>query len=330
MRQLQQEGAPMDNPSSQIIRFAAPWFLLLLGLIPLLAFLLGRHRPRSSVTFAPLRFLPDHLKKPLGGARTWRNDWLRYAILATIILALARPQIPFGDLPDHADGIDVMLTLDFSKSMLAKDYTWDGKKTTRLHALVEVIKKFMEPRKKDRFGVAGFANFAYLASPLTLDQDWIKDVLDNIDTAVGTALGDGILLSVDYLQENPDRDKTIILVSDGLSNRGAPPLECAKYAATKQIRIYTVRVMPDFLPPGRFQENVMYRVAKETGGQFYQATDTASLQSIYSQIDQLEAKRIEQRRFQQYQELFPWLLGLAGILLSAELLLRQLVLRRVP
>ena len=313
-----------------VLRFAAPWFLLLLALIPVLAYLLGKHRPRPAVTFAALRFLPEALRKPRGAPRAWGRHWLRYVILAVFILALARPQVPYGALPDHANGIDIMLALDFSKSMLANDYSWDGKKCTRLHALIEVIKIFMEDRENDRFGITGFANFAYLASPLTLDREWIKGVLDNIQTGVGTAVGDGICLSVDYLEENPERDKTIILVSDGLSNRGVPPLEAAAYAKSKGVRVYTVRIMKDLLPPSKYQENVMFRIAKETGGQFYQATDTATLKSIYGQIDDLEAKRIEQRRFQEYQELFPWLLALGGLLLVGEMVMAQIIFRRVP
>jgi len=320
----------VDNASQDLIRFAAPWFLLLFLGLPVLAYLIGKFQPRPSVAFAPLRYLPKELRKPKGAAKAWRKDWLRYLILSVFILALARPQVPYGALPDHAKGIDIMLTLDFSKSMLAKDFTWDGQRSTRLHALVEVIKDFMEPRDEDRFGVAGFAKFAYLASPLTLDKQWIEDVLEEIKTGVGTALGDGILLSVDYLLENPDREKTIILVSDGLSNRGAAPLEAARYAKENGIRIYTIRIMPGLLPPSRYQSNVMYRVAKETGGQFYQANNTASLKNIYDQIDQLEAKRIEQRRFQQYQELFPWLLLLGGALLLVEIVLNQIIFRRVP
>lgn len=312
------------------IRFAAPWFLLLLVLLPVLAFLLGRVRPRPAVVFAPLRYLPEHLRKPRSGPRAWRHDGLRLTILAVFILALARPQGPYGDLPDRAKGVDIMFALDFSKSMLARDYTWQGREATRLEALVGVIEEFVEARPDDRFGIVGFAKFAFLASPLTLDQAWITAVLDDIDTGVGTAVGDGIMLSTDYLLENPDRDKTIVLVSDGLSNRGVAPLDAANYAARQGIRIYTIRIMKGLLPPSSYQRNVMYRVARETGGQFFQATNTASLQAIYDQIDQLEAKRVEQRRFQQYQELYPWLLGLAAILLAVEIVLRQLIFRRVP
>jgi len=313
-----------------LIRFAAPWFLLLLVLLPVLAYLLGRVRPRPAVVFAPLRYLPERLRKPRSGPRAWRHDWLRLLILAIFILALARPQAPYGALPDRSKGVDIMLALDFSKSMLARDYTWKGREATRLEALVGVIEEFVDARPDDRFGIVGFANFAFLASPLTLDQDWIKAVLDDIDTSVGTAVGDGIMLSTDYLLENPERDKTIVLVSDGLSNRGVAPLDAANYAAQNGIRIYTIRIMKGLLPPSRYQENVMYRIAHETGGQFFQATNTSSLQAIYAQIDQLEAKRVEQRRFQQYQELYPWLLALVAVLLAIELVIRQLILRRVP
>ncbi len=315
---------------SSWIHFDHPWVLLLFLGLPFLAMLLGKERPAPSVAFTGLSLLPAHLKKPKGGPKRLHRDVLRYVILSIFILALARPQRPYGNLPDHAKGIDIMLSLDFSKSMEVEDYIWEGKQVSRKKALVEVIKNFMEDRTQDRFGICGFAKFAYLASPLTLDQNWISQILDNIDTGTGTAIGDGIMLSVDYMLENPDREKTIILVSDGLNNRGTPPLEAARYAAQQNIRIYTIRIFPQILRTSAYSQNVMFRIAEETGGQFYQATDTHSLTSIYDQIDELEVKRVEQKRFQSYHELFPWFLALAAGLLVVELVCRQWLFRRLP
>jgi Ca-activated chloride channel homolog len=312
------------------IRFEDPWaFLLLLG-IPLLAWLTGRVHSRPALVFAPLQRLSKEIHMPRGGARQWGLDVLRYLILTVCIAGLARPQLPYGALPDHAKGVDIMLTLDFSNSMNVRDYTWEGQSVSRLEALIEVIKMFIEDREDDRFGIVGFAKFAYLASPLTLDKNWVKQILEDVNTGTGTAVGDGIMLSVDYLQENPDREKTIILVSDGLSNRGTAPLDAARYAAEQGIRIYTVRIIPGLLRPDRYQQNVLYRIAHETGGQFYQATDSVSLMSIYDEINKLETSRVEQNRFQLYHELFPWFLGLSGALLALELALRQFVFRRIP
>ena len=321
----------MTEPATHaVIRFESPWFLLLLLALPWLAWLLGKYRSRRSLAFAPLSFLPAGFRRPLGGKGAVLRYWLRFAILAIFILALARPQVPYGSLPDHAKGIDIMLTLDFSKSMDSTDFTWQGKKVSRLEALIEVIKIFMADRKEDRFGIVGFAKFAYLASPLTLDQNWIKGVLENMETGSGTAVGDGMMLATESLEENPDRDKTIILVSDGLSNKGTPPLMAAKYAAGKKIRIYTVRVFPKLISANAFEQNLMCQIARETGGRSYQATDSTALKSIYKEIDKLEAKRVEQRRFQQYQELFPWLLALGALLLLVEIVTRQLLYRRIP
>lgn len=312
------------------VRFGSPLFLLLLpvALIPLI--FRGRRAAQPAIPFAPVRFLPKDLRPPRRSPIGWRPSWLRALILTTLVLGLARPQLPYGALPDRADGVDIMFALDFSKSMLARDYTWEGRQATRQEALVGVIGQFVDARPDDRFGIVGFAKFAFLASPLTLDAEWIKAVLSDIDTGVGTAVGDGIMLSTDYLLENPDREKTIVLVSDGLSNRGVAPLEAAVYAGGNGIRIYSIRIMKDALPQSQYQRNVMYRVAEATGGQFFQATNTASLQSIYAQIDQLEAKRIEQRRFTQYQEIYPWILlsGLALLFLEAGL--EQLAWRRLP
>ncbi len=319
-----------DTAAQAVIRFESPWFLLILLALPWLAYLLGKHRPRTALAFSALAFLPARFRQPTGGRGRLLRDWLRFGILAVFIIALARPQIPYGSLPDHAKGIDIMLALDFSKSMDAKDFVWNGDKVSRLEALTEVIKIFMADRQNDRFGIVGFAQFAYLASPLTLDQDWIKAVLENVDTGSGTAVGDGMMLATEYLEENPDRDKTIIVVSDGLSNKGTPPMSVAKHAASKNIRIYTVRVFPKLIPANAYKKDLMFQIARETGGRFYQATDSEALRAIYKEIDQLEAKRVEQRRFQQYQELFPWLLALGTLLLLLEIFLRELHARRIP
>ncbi len=321
----------MNDPVGQaVIRFANPWLLLLLLLLPWLAYYLGKHRARPALAFPALAFLPPQFRRPPGAKGAWLRDGLRFATLVALIVAIARPQIPYGSLPDHAKGIDIMLALDFSKSMDAEDFLWKEKEVSRLEALTEVIKIFIGDRKNDRFGIVGFAQFAYLASPLTLDHEWITAVMENTDTGGGTAVGDGMMLSIDYLEENPDRDKTIILVSDGNSNAGTPPMTVAKHASSKKIRIYTVRIFPKLLGPNAYKKDLMFEIARETGGRFYQATDSESLRSIYKEIDQLEAKRVEQRRFQEYQELFPWLLALGALLLLIEIFTRELFFRRIP
>lgn len=316
--------------SEMHVRFAYPGLLLLLVLIPLVAWLSGRAHPKPALIFATLNLLPKNLRSPRARPRRFLPDLFRYFILAVLITALARPQLPRGDLPDHAKGVDIMFALDYSNSMNVKDYIWEGRQVSRLEALIEVIKEFVDGRENDRYGIVGFAQYAYLASPLTLDQKWIKAVLEDIPTATGTAVGDGVMLSVDYLKTNPEREKTIVLVSDGLSNRGVGPLEAAAYARDEGIRIYTIRVFPNLIPPSRYQQNVMFRVANETGGQFFQAADSATLRAVYNQIDLLETSRVEQNRQQVYRELFPWFLAVGGVCLIIELLLRQFMFRRIP
>ncbi len=319
-----------EAASYSVIRFENPWFLLLLLGLPVLAFLMGKFRLRRSLAFAPLQFLPEGLRRPTGARGAFLREWLRFLVLAVIIIALARPQIPYGSLPDHAKGVDIMLALDFSKSMDAEDFFWEGNKVSRLEALAEVIEIFIADRKDDRFGIVGFAKFAYLASPLTLDHSWIKAVLENVDTGSGTAVGDGMMLAAEYLEENPEREKTIIVVSDGLSNKGTPPMEVARYSADRKIRIYTLRVFPKLIPTKSYEQDLMFQIARETGGRFYQATDSNALRAIYKEIDQLEAKRVEQRRFQQYQELFPLLILLVALLIALELVFREALYRRIP
>ncbi|GHC09844.1 vWA domain-containing protein [Cerasicoccus arenae] len=349
------------------VRFAYPWLLILWMAIPLVVYWAARHGPAGSITFSSTKILAG-LAKQNRVSRGFFLRLLRMLGLALIVAACARPRIPQGEIPDSEKGIDVMLALDFSGSMDAEDYVVDGQKVSRLSALSSVIGEFVKGRKHDRFGIVGFAKYPYLTSPLTLDYDWITAALKSIKTEGGTAVGEGIHMSIKYLlsdelsraskevdepekvrethwydmfdmqepfeiegSRGPDkRQKVLIVISDGLSNTGMSPMDAAKIAKDEHIRIHTIRINPGVVHPSKVQKDVMFQIARETGGEFFQATNTATLLSIYQQIDRMEKTVIEQKRFQNFDEVFHWFAWGGVGLLTLEFLLWQTIKRRLP
>jgi Ca-activated chloride channel family protein len=308
--------------------FMDPWVLPALLLLPAAAWWLGRAGPIPSVPFSSLNTL-----KSLGVKARRQKGRLRWALvllpIALLIVAAARPRLPKGELPDPSKGIDIILALDYSGSMTEKDFHLKGKRVTRAEALAHVVESFIKKRQNDRIGIIGFAKGPYLASPLTLDHEWVLAALRNIVQSRGTAIGEAIVASVHFLRKASDRSKVIIIVSDGLNTAGRKPLEVAPFAKKEGVRIYTIIIGPERLTGSRLNENEMLKVSKMTGGQLFQAGDTHALQSVYDMIDLLEKKRFVQRRYQNYRELFPWLTGLALGLVGGQFLGQQ-IRRRIP
>jgi len=345
--------------------FAYPWAFALCLLLPIIGFVAARAGKGGAIDFAPVEQL-----RAMGRMNRVRPGLIMRALtflgLLSLVLALARPRLPQGELPDSQKGIDVMLVLDFSKSMDAKDYIVSGERVSRLEALSQVIGEFLEGRSHDRFGIIGFAKHPYLTSPLTLDYQWIESALASIQTSGGTAVGEGIHMAIKYLladeekrtsanaEENdteepwyalfklkqPDpvegsrgagrRQKVLILVSDGISNTGLNPLEAAQIAADETIRIHAIRINPNTVRPNQLEREVMYRVAEATGGAFFQATDSSTLLSIYQQIDQMEKTVIEQKRFQNFEEVYHYPAGLGLLLVLSAFVFGQTIGRRLP
>jgi Ca-activated chloride channel family protein len=308
--------------------FMYPWALAALVLLPLAAWWMGRRGPIPSVPFPSLKTL-----QALGPVPRRRPGWLRWVFvllpIALIILAAARPRLPKGDVPDPSKGIDIILGLDYSGSMTERDFHLQGRRVTRAEALAHVVEKFIAKRPNDRIGIIGFAKGPYLVSPLTLDHEWVLAALHNVVQSRGTAIGEAIVASVHFLRKASDRSKVIILVSDGNNSAGRKPLEVAPFARKEGVRIYTIIIGPERLTGWSLNENEMLKVSRMTGGQLFQATDTHALQSVYDMIDLLEKKRMVQRRYQTYQELFPWLVMLASVLTMA-LVLAPAQGRRIP
>lgn len=277
--------------------------------------------------------------------------WLRHVLFALKVLAivflvtaLARPQSSNSWQTYTSEGIDIVLGLDISTSMLARDFSPD-----RLEAAKEVATKFILERPQDRIGLVVFAGESFTQCPLTTDQAVLVNLLREVQSGMiedGTALGLGLANAVNRLKDSPAKSKVVILLTDGVNNRGAiAPVTAAELAKTYGIRVYTIGVgtygeapYPVPSPFGvqlqnmrvEIDEDVLRQIATVTGGQYFRATDNSKLEQIYKEIDQLEKSKMEVKHFSKKQEQYFWF-GLIGVLLLVgEALLRYTLLRKIP
>ena len=318
-------------PLIHTFRFAHWWFLPLILLVPVWAWLRGKFAPIAAVQFSSGKLLQAASRPTRFGRGTWLRT-LRLITLTLLILALARPQVEKGIADDEAKGINIMLVLDFSGTMKTKDFLMDGRKVARFEALIKVIGEFMRARPQDRIGVVRFDAEAILVSPLTLDHDWLIKRLQEEKTGHGTAPGSGLMIAAEHLLPATNQTKLAILVSDADQvNRGPSPGEVARTIAPLGIKVHFIQVV-DFKDMGQLNRdyNEMAQVPKLTGGQLFQVADTAGLRSVYKQIDQLEKARFSENRQKNYRELMAWF-GVPALMLGLlEFLLAQTVWRRLP
>ena len=270
---------------------------------------------------------------------------LRAAAFALLVVALARPQDIEQNVSTNTEGIDIMLTIDVSGSMLARDF-----KPDRITAAKEVAGSFIADRYGDRIGLVAFAGEAFTQSPLTTDQSTLQTLLARIRSGLiedGTAIGNGLATAINRLRESEAKSKVIILLTDGINNRGEiAPMTAAEIARAQGIRVYTIGVGSRGTAPYpavdmfgnmtfinqkvEIDEKTLTEIARLTGGRYFRATDKEKLQAIYDEINQLEKSRVEVTERITYHELFlGWVLA-ALALLTAELLLSNLVLKRIP
>ena len=329
------------------MRLHDPLALLLLALLPLLWRWLWAKPP--ALTFSSLG-----LFQGVGaGARTrWRRflPWARVFALALVIFALARPQMGNESSVVRSEGIDIMLAVDVSSSMLAEDFELAGSPANRLQVVKQAMRSFIEERRGDRIGLVLFAARPYLQSPLTLDHGWLMSNLERAEIGLiedGTAVGSALATAVNGLEKSDTKSKVIVLLTDGQSNAGkVTPLAAADAAATLGYRVYTIgagtRGMArypsvDFFGNKRYvpmqvdiDEDTLRKVAAKTGGKYFRATDTESLRDIYAEIDELEKSEHEGLLYLDYHELYPWLLLPALLMLGLEVLLAETWLRVLP
>jgi Ca-activated chloride channel family protein len=309
--------------------FAWPWALLALLLIPWLAWRLGKAGPLPSITLPSLQPLRGLGTTPRQHTGRWR--WtLPLLALALLIIALARPRVPQGDLPDPTKGIDIMLTLDYSRSMAEQDFHLAGKRISRREALLHVVEDFVASRRQDRIGIVCFARSPFLVSPLTLDHAWAMNSLRETDYATGTAIGEGLAASLQFLKQSSERSKVIILVTDGQNMVGRPPLMIAPHVMQAQVRLYSVIIGPEIVTPTAAASHELNKAARMTGGQFFQARDTEGLKKVYGLIDELEKKALLQKRFVTWHEWFPWVAGAGLLVFLLDFLIHDVLRRRIP
>lgn len=345
-------------PANSALTFARPWLLLLLLAIPLLAYLRGKSGPAAALTFSSTATLQTLGK--ISAART--GKFLRSLFLlglAFLSIALARPQLGTSLTEVEASGIDIMLVLDVSQSMLTKDFTIGGDRATRIDAIREVTRQFIEARPNDRIGIIAFAAHPYVVSPMTLDHDWLLQNLERIRTGMvddGTAIGSAIASAANRLNDKRSKSRVLVLLTDGENNAGKiPPTTAAEAVKALQIRFYAIGAGINGIAPYPVFDprtgkpytdmfgNIMYQnqrvqfneaglkeVAKIADGQFFRATDTKSLEQIFHDIDKLEKTTVAVKKYQQYRDLFPACIIAGCGLLIAQLLLSQTIWKKLP
>jgi Ca-activated chloride channel family protein len=334
-----------------IFRFASPWLLSLLLLLPLLALwpLVAKKWARPS----GLRYADIKLAGKPG--RSWRIALrpiltaARILAMALIIVAVARPQTGQAREIVKGEGVDIALALDISGSMASLDF----EPQNRLEAAKRVISDFVQGRPYDPLGLVVFASNAFSQSPPTTDHNVLLRLLDRTELSTdlgiedGTAIGMGLANAGNMLKDSDAKSKVIILLTDGVNNSGEiDPLTAAQAAESLGIKVYTIGMgRPGQVPvpvldmfgretiqyqESRLDEATLQEIAEITGGRYFRAEDTTSLKQIYAEIDSLEKSQVEVERFTRFQELMGWLLIPALGLVVSEMFLRKTVFRKLP
>lgn len=329
--------------------FAEPYWLILLLLIPLIAWLKGKRGKQAAFLYSSVG-----LVRGMAGLTRSRSgailNQMRWFCLACLVLALARPRIGEGESSISTSGIDIVVALDLSTSMAAEDPTPKGGWIRRLTVAKNVLAELIESRPYDRISLVAFAAEAYTASPLSMDHEFLLTNLDRLELntiADGTAIGSAIGTGVNRLRDIEADSRILILMTDGQNNSGQiPPLTAAEAAEAMGVKIYTIGVgtteRARILQKDIFgRENYVYtdvnidektlkEIAKKTNGKYYRADNAEALREIYRQIDELEKTEVEIKKFQRYDEIFAWAAVPGLFLLILELVLGNTVWRKLP
>ncbi|MDR1371244.1 MAG: VWA domain-containing protein [Dysgonamonadaceae bacterium] len=324
--------------------FANPYyFLLLLLLIPMVGWYIWKQS--KSQAGMQISSSQGFDKAPVSYKVYLRHLPFVFRIIAfsLLVVALARPQSTNSWENSTTEGIDIMMSLDISSSMLALDLRPD-----RLQAAKEVAATFIAGRPTDNIGLVVFAEESFTQCPLTTDHAVLLNLLKDVECGIiqdGTAIGHGLATAVSRLKDSQAKSKVIILLTDGTNNRGEiAPVTAAEIAKSFGIRVYTVAVgtkgealYPDPYRPGRFitqqveiDENTLTQIAQITGGQYFRATDNKTLKGIYTEIDQLEKTKISVQTYNKKTEEFAIFAMASLLFLLLELLLRYTLLRNIP
>jgi Ca-activated chloride channel family protein len=326
------------------IVFASPDFLYLLIVLPLMAafYILRQHKTTASMRVPGLQQFE-------GAGKTFRH-WLRHAlfvfrlsIVGLLVIILARPQSSTSYQDVTTEGIDIVLTLDISGSMLARDF-----KPDRLEASKNVATEFISGRPYDRIGLVVFSGESFTQCPITSDHAVLINLLREMKSGMiedGTAIGEGLATAVNRLKESKARSRVIILLTDGINNRGIiAPITAAEIAKTYGIRVYTIGVgtrgvapYPVQTPfgiqyqdaPVEIDEDILKTIAGMTDGKYFRATDNEKLLQVYNDIDKLEKSRIDVRQFKVREEKFIIPALIAALILLLEIIIRNTIFKNL-
>ena len=329
------------------MEFKYPYCLfLLLLLIPYIIWIILKYKKSL-----PSMHMPN-VSKYTTVAKTWRTRMielpsvLHVIFLASVVIILSRPQINLTNTDKEVEGIDIMLSVDISTSMLTQDF-----KPNRVEALKAIAKDFIMKRPNDNIGLTLFAGEAYTQCPLTTDHNMLVKIYDDVDDEMagrgtiedGTAIGDGIMNALLRLRESKTKSKVIILLTDGVHNCGkVSPLTAADVAKQYKVRIYTIGIgrngMAPFptgynstrMVPVEIDEKTMTRISEETGGKYFRAEENDELSEIYNEIDKLERTKLSSIHLHLQKDAFEPFAWIAFISLLMEILLNMLVLKRIP
>ena len=332
-----------------MFRFASPYFLLALAVLPVLAF--GRRR-----RLRPLELNVPAVDRVRRLARSpvlelrWLVPMLKWAAIVLMVVALARPQWGTRRTDVLTQGINIILAVDVSESMAALDFKRGKKVVNRLEAVRGVIRQFIGRRTGDRIGLVVFGTNAYTQVPMTRDYDAIDTILERVDIGAAgkrTAIGDAIGISLKRLKDIKSASNIVILLTDGRSNAGElTPAAAADIARSMDVKVYTVGVggegrVPFLVKHPLLGERYVYRrvdidedalkmIAGKTGGSYFRAADTQGLENVYATIDQMERTEVKTKTYAEYRELYIYLLFPAIAFLALWCLLDNTRFLRVP
>lgn len=329
-----------------MITFANPRLLWLLFIIvPIVAwYVYNQIKGNATLRMSSIDSIPHSTRSPKYYLRHLPFV-MRVCAVALLVVAIARPQSTSRGSNSKTEGIDIVLAMDVSGSMLARDFNPD-----RISAAKEVASKFIVDRPNDRIGLVVFAGEAYTQSPLTTDKATLLSLMGQVKSGViedGTAIGNGLATAVNRLRESDAKSKVIILLTDGVNNRGQiAPSTAADIAQSLGIKVYTIGVGSEGTAPYpaidmwgntvfqdmkvEIDEKILSEIASKTGGEYFRATDKDKLSAIYDKIDKMERTQISTSNYMMHDELFTRFALAALLLLAGEVLLRKLWLKQLP
>lgn len=327
------------------MRFEDPlWFLLLLPLLLRFVWLKRLFLP-VTVRFSGVLELTQ-LSSLKARVLSRFSPWLHGLVFVLLVTAMARPQLVDSEQEVVSQGVDIMLALDTSESMLAEDF----KPKNRLEVALATVKNFIQKREYDQIGLVVFGSEAYTQCPLTMDYNILLGLIDNVHINMaggGTAIGMAMATALNRLKDQETASKIIVLVTDGENNTGdISPLGAAKLAKDIGVKVYTIGIGKDGPVPipyhhvvygkqytkmmSQLDEKTLREIAQMTGGSFFRADNEEQLLQIYAQIDALEKTEIKTKTYYNYTELFPFLLWLSLFLVVVEVILSNTVFVRIP